>query len=901
MITAVKKLLCVLISLLFVFIVPARDVVKISEEIGESVCGTQPEYEAYEYEIKQDFSTVSTASSVVTALAATITSDSNISERLLSAKNLAVPSVVLGSTGNANTIYIEETSSVDFQKSPAIIGEPIDISGGGSFTSATLKFTLKESKPSAVICKYSEGSTSVLTSSYNSSDKTVSATISGVGTYFVLDVQTLLDSFKRPAVDIVIVLDNTGVTAEEFNSAKEKIELLKTSLEEERIDVNLIMLEHFEQKVIHQQTVTLKVFGSDNETTENTDNNGAQQYVSPQEITVDFNQYTNLCTKQFREDVQRIYLVFSQNTIHTVFEDSSALTGGQVFAADFGEIESYKKQIRNLILGEEAVIYLNGPIPVPVKLNEFPQEGSKTDTDGDGLADIEELTSVSPSGKYNLDALAKAVNPDAVSGVYGYVPLYKYTSNPTLTDTDYDGINDKSDATPKNNSNVGIMHYPIEKKPYTCNIEFNVDYRDLLEEYNTLYSKDLSVLSILLASDIYEDLYVEVTNGAVKGGSDSVLDFGAMLGLENTKHIGVTSDEYSVDKDDVTDFFVGHKKIMYNGELREVIVVSVRGTNATNEEWSSNFDVGADTSEYYSATGKSHPHWLNKENHKGFDVTSNRVLEKLLAYIEENIDASAQKSILITGHSRGAALANILGTYFEDSNEYTSYTYTFAAPNTTTSKKASKYKTIFNIKNGDDLIPFLPIGNWGFVNYGTTKSISIMDNYESGFLASDEGSFEWFIGEDYNNDGGTQRTLDCFAAIVTCREELYVIDTSSDGTAYENGLGHISLEGAQKELNELTATFESESLMRFCRFTIEKGLFIYKVKINYSPAYLMQSLANMTTSTGPLLGHAISGKYATAKNSFIASSGKVLVGGMVHPHMQPTYYLIAHNNFLPLK
>ena len=89
--------------------------------------------------------------------------------------------------------------------------------------------------------------------------------------------------------------------------------------------------------------------------------------------------------------------------------------------------------------------------------------------------------------------------------------------------------------------------------------------------------------------------------------------------------------------------------------------------------------------------------------------------------------------------------------------------------------------------------------------------------------------------------------------------------------------------------------------MRFCRFTIEKGLFMYKVKINYSPAYLMQSLANMTTSTGPLLGHAISGKYATAKNSFIASSGKVLIGGLAHPHMQPTYYLIAHNNFLPLK
>ena len=880
MISTVKKVLCILISLLFVFIVPAKEVVTMSNEIAEPVFIEQ-DYGNYEYETVEDFYTISESSAVVKALKATITAGSNISERLLSEKNTAVPSLELGSSGNVNTVYIEETASVDFFKSPAIIGEPIDISGGGSFTSATLKFSLKKQIPSAVICKYSAGSTSVLTSSYNSSNKTVSATINGVGTYFVLDVQTLLDSFKRPAVDIMIVLDNTGAADAEIDSAKEKIETLKNSLEEERIDANIILPEHFEQIVIYQQD--------------------SNEYFSPQEITVDFNQYENLCAGQFREEAQRIYLTFSQNTIHTIIGDCSFLTGKQVYGANFDEIESYTKKIRNLILGEEAVVYLNGPVPVPVTLNAFPQDGSTVDTDGDGLTDIEELSSILPGGKYNLDALAKAVNPNAEAGEYGYVSLYKYTSNPTLNDTDYDGIGDKSDATPKNNSNVGIMHYPIEKKPYTCNIEFNVDYRDLMEGNNTLYSKDLSVLSILLSSDIYKDLYIEVTNGAIKGGSDNVLDFGAMLGLENTKQIGVTSDEYSVDKDDITEFFVGHKKIMYNGELQEVIVVSVRGTNDTNEEWSSNFDVGADTSAYYSATGANHPHWLNKENHKGFDVTSNRVLEKLLAYIEENVDDSARKSILITGHSRGAAIANILGTYFEDSAEYTSHTYTFAAPNTTTSKKASNYKTIFNIKNDDDLIPFLPIGNWGFVNYGNTKAISIMNSYESGFLASDKGTFEWLIGEDYNNDGGTQRTLDSFAAIVNCREDLYVIDTSADGTAYENGLGHLNLDGAQKELNELTATFESESLMRFCRFTIEKGLFMYKVKINYSPAYLMQSLANMTTSTGPLLGHAISGKYATAKNSFIASSGKVLIGGLAHPHMQPTYYLIAHNNFLPLK
>ena len=35
------------------------------------------------------------------------------------------------------------------------------------------------------------------------------------------------------------------------------------------------------------------------------------------------------------------------------------------------------------------------------------------------------------------------------------------------------------------------------------------------------------------------------------------------------------------------------------------------------------------------------------------------------------------------------------------------------------------------------------------------------------------------------------------------------------------------------------------------------------------------------------------GKYADAKRSFVASSGKAVIGGMEHPHMQPTYYLIV--------
>ena len=90
-------------------------------------------------------------------------------------------------------------------------------------------------------------------------------------------------------------------------------------------------------------------------------------------------------------------------------------------------------------------------------------------------------------------------------------------------------------------------------------------------------------------------------------------------------------------------------------------------------------------------------------------------------------------------------------------------------------------------------------------------------------------------------------------------------------------------------------------------FTIEKdsGILVsfYRAKVNYCPAYVMQTLANMASKVGPRTGRNLSGKYNSAKWSFIGSSGeikskeKAIVGGMTHPHMPITYYLIVNNDF----
>ena len=121
------------------------------------------------------------------------------------------------------------------------------------------------------------------------------------------------------------------------------------------------------------------------------------------------------------------------------------------------------------------------------------------------------------------------------------------------------------------------------------------------------------------------------------------------------------------------------------------------------------------------------------------------------------------KTILITGHSRGAAIANLIGANYEKKANTTTYTYTFATPNNTAASNVRDYKTIFNIVNADDMIPFMPLSQWGFDKYGVVKSVSVAKRYESNPLSVKEGTWEWFVGRDYNNDSGTQRTLTAFS------------------------------------------------------------------------------------------------------------------------------------------
>jgi len=548
-----------------------------------------------------------------------------------------------------------------------------------------------------------------------------------------------------------------------------------------------------------------------------------------------------------------------------------------------------------IVLENMEYVRLDAPLGTP-----------NTDTDGDGSNDDEEITGTTV---VNLRPLLdpalrfRGLTLNQYTGKTEMV-LYTYQSHPLLTDTDYDGIGDKKDSSPRSNLFRGKLHYAYDDSFKECPVEFNVDYR-LFFRPNTRYQQKLSVLGSLMAADVYRDTYVRVDEGA-SGGADDGIAFGSVFGLDGVTRKVVSPD--GSDPDDVTEFYIGHRTVEYCDSERIVVFLSMRGTNGTNAEWSSNFDVGSSSDVYFGLTGAKKTNWKNPQHHKGFDVAFNRALLLIDSYLKEEgiADSDLPRSIFITGHSRGAAIANLLGRAFEDRAGWDAYTYTFAAPRTTTASltECRRYRTIFNIVNTDDMIPGMPLVEWGFNRYGQDKTVSVRGKLEYNAGRTERfGTFEALTGMDYNSDLNTTNTLKSFKAAIDNRNAIYADDPddedrrvnidNKDFASYADAVNHIEV---------LKAELDRFKLRRFCTFSIQDAIkdCYWYVETRYVPAYLMQNLANLAdkdeaTKPGvyPRVGYDVRGKYARAIRLFINSSGELLMGGMTHPHMTPTYYLIA--------
>lgn len=213
-------------------------------------------------------------------------------------------------------------------------------------------------------------------------------------------------------------------------------------------------------------------------------------------------------------------------------------------------------------------------------------------------------------------------------------------------------------------------------------------------------------------------------DGKGEPASDILPSLG-QLGFTSLERVELSSDDYDEDPNDLTLFEMGSYPFNYSNEAYQLFLIRFRGTE-TLEDNLSNFDIGINNKNYMIKDG-IHEQWRNKSNHKGYDVTANRSIDKFDDYVTRTIAPNAKPIYLITGHSRGAAIANIVAKVITDRNEKT-FAYTFASPTVTEDEDAEQYTNIFNFINTDDIVPYLPPEELGLGLYGEKKAVSIVQN-----------------------------------------------------------------------------------------------------------------------------------------------------------------------------
>lgn len=191
----------------------------------------------------------------------------------------------------------------------------------------------------------------------------------------------------------------------------------------------------------------------------------------------------------------------------------------------------------------------------------------------------------------------------------------------------------------------------------------------------------------------------------VLGGYKS--DSGKMKSWLSQAGFNTSEMNFETGRDEVN-YFIASKDIKVGGTVKKVVFAGFIGSH--DDQWFSNFDpLGNERANWKDRNAPYAPTTSDNTVHKGFADAREYVYARLKEYMNRNGINKDNSILLITGHSRGAATANLLAAYLIDENSLVSpdrlFTYTFATPNVAKiGKVGDKYNSIFNIVNPEDFV-----------------------------------------------------------------------------------------------------------------------------------------------------------------------------------------------------
>ena len=248
----------------------------------------------------------------------------------------------------------------------------------------------------------------------------------------------------------------------------------------------------------------------------------------------------------------------------------------------------------------------------------------------------------------------------------------------------------------------GIFTYQSGNKNYTAEYYYTDDY---FEKSSFTYNHSLATMSLCFAMSAF--------------GSGQGTDYAnkSENAWELLKNMGFDEEEIKVNEDfkvkpstDSIGAIVGIKPIYVKDKAYTLVALAIRGSGY-EQEWASNFTIGT------------------SGQHAGFAKAKNDVINFLQEYLaEEKAKGKIPGDVKfwVTGFSRAAATANLVGAKLNDGINGVSYlgddvyTYCFETPagGLRDQAKRSVYDNIFNIINSNDPVPYVAPAAMGFRRYG---------------------------------------------------------------------------------------------------------------------------------------------------------------------------------------
>lgn len=278
----------------------------------------------------------------------------------------------------------------------------------------------------------------------------------------------------------------------------------------------------------------------------------------------------------------------------------------------------------------------------------------------------------------------------------------------------------------------------------------------------TTYIRDLAITSAVLSGASY----VEDSTGKPRDKSieEALLSYGfKKQNISSYNYDDSYYDSLSEENSDHVAYTFASKNIVNSsGETIPLVVIIIKGTSG-NEEWYSNFNMG-----------------INYPHHAGIEAAKEELLSEMEQYMERyGINNERQVKFLITGHSRGAGVANLVAAELTKSPSFSShnynygkgnvYAYTFASPAVTAQATEAGYTNIFNIVSEEDFVTRLALADWGFGRYGISLALPNKSDYGRGYDTVYENMsteyrrlFMFAVGEEKEHEsfGGTKSVDD---------------------------------------------------------------------------------------------------------------------------------------------